>query len=158
MSWGCDNIFHYQIIVPQASPESLPSSASTSDSSSFYLLLQQAGHSEHRDIDRSGNSSLVFPSSNAISQADREYFNMIKTEDGSSLFVKTEDDEKDVDDDEAVDEEKDIDEYINPKVYSIPCFSHHKVLAEDGTSVVGIYLTGEINDEMDDDNDDDDNG
>ena len=82
---------------------------------------------------------MSFPlslSSNAVRQADREYFNIVKTEDGLSQVIQTDGKGEDV-------EETEGHSYpvLAPTTASIPPFLHHKVYSDDGTPVIGIYLT-----------------
>ena len=127
-----------------------PSNAISKADASYFHMIQREGHLHHHPhnnskggIEDANRSSPLSLSSNAVSQAYREYFHIVKTEDGLSQFIKSDRKDEDVEENEGH-----IYPVMAPPAASIPPFLHHKVYSEDGTPVMGIYLT---NDNLDQD-------
>jgi hypothetical protein len=88
--------------------------------------------------------STLSPFSNSLIQADREYFNIVKTEGGLSQFTKENIDEKDDTDDaeeKISDHEVEIkasrdSDLIDSPSTTIPHFLYHKVYTDNNTPVL----------------------
>ena len=114
-------------------------------------MIQKEGHwkrqSQNRNKEDNENElekSAQGLSSNSISQADREYFKMIKTETGLSHFIKVKNDQLDFSIKKPEGENSEVRDSPSSK---IPHFLHHIVYSNNGSPVLGLYLGKERNNE-----------
>ena len=56
------------------------------------LKMKTKLHEEEKHV--SGREDIIFPPSHSLSQTDREYFNIVRTEDGQSQFAREQDRER----------------------------------------------------------------
>ena len=129
-----------------------PSSNSISKAdSSYFHIIHKEGHwkrqSQNRNKEDNENElekSTQTLSSNSISQAYREYFNIIKTGDVLSHFIKVKSDQIDVAVKKPEGENSEV--RYSPSA-KIPHFLHHIVYSKSGSPVLGLFWGKESKDE-----------
>ena len=56
-----------------------------------YLKLLSELHTKTALSEEEGREDILFPPSHSLTQTDREYFNIVRTEDGQSMFAREQD-------------------------------------------------------------------
>ena len=92
----------------------------TSIDKTYFSLIESENQWTHVDAEASADAFKEgAPDSNALTETDREYFNIVKTEDGLSKFFKN---------------------YF--KNSRISQFQFHQVNRQDEKPIVGLFLRG----------------
>ena len=106
---------------------------------------RQPDNRRRQESEQKRRQSALSLTSNSLSQTDREYFNIVKTEDDLSQFIKHNSDSKEGIKEDTKGPEEEHKSSMNPKlrispIASIPHFLYHKVYTDSTRPVLGLYL------------------